>query len=136
MHKLRIAAVAVTCAFCSLEAHGPCSWPVEKFYPTTYGELELGDIVRRIRPYRTDAFTVATVEKLQHILGGWIRVGLMIRRNKGKSKPKAFDVLPDSPVRALRLVPCGALCCEQHHVARGPGIYHCQDHWQAWQAVA
>lgn len=126
----------LACHFCAAPAHGPCNWPVEKFFNSVYGDLEVGDVVRRIRPYRTDAYSVATVEKLQRILGGWIRVGLMIRVNKKPPKPKAFDVLPDSPVRVLRMGVCGQLACENCLAARGPGIYHCSEHWLSWQAVA
>lgn len=128
--------VMAQCSFCSEEAHGPCAWPVERWVEREASELVPGEIVRRHKENEADAahtIRVDSVSKLDEML---LRVVVVIKPKSGEPLMKMFETNTFQLVRVLRKVPCGALACENHLAARGPGIYNCRDHWMAWENVA
>lgn len=122
------------CHFCSEPAHGSCVWPVERFDEAEVGQLKEGDVIRRFDESKRTDWSVATVERLERLVGGVIRVSLSIRTKAWSVRGKTFEANDFSRCRVKVKVPCGVPVCECHIQIRGPGHYICKDHWFAFES--
>ena len=156
-----------TCAFCSsTEDLMACSWPVQDFVASTYGQLAVGDQVKRIADKTGHpAATVVSLEAWcmewivdRDVNGGkpycgrtplpfpmdgsfraayhYIRARMTVILRKANGKEITREVYMRSPVQVIRDTVCGALACECHRCERGPNATRCARHWTMLRAVA
>jgi hypothetical protein len=120
----------VTCHFCKDPAVNVCGWLVPKFVVDKAGALVVGD---RVKSYhgRGGSMAVIGIERLAR--GSGTAMTLRLRAPSGQ--PVDMGTFTDYAVQVERPRPCGVMVCEAH-VRDLDGAMHCQDHWQAWEAVA
>jgi hypothetical protein len=122
------------CVVCGAkDALAQCDWPEWRFVTARYGQLKVGDRVKRAierLKHRAPA-TVARVEAGTESAHGLLNIELAIQ---GRSK--FIQVRPSSPVMVERPTVCRAVVCELHRADRGPSGLVCMHHWHAWEAVA
>lgn len=118
-----------TCAFCSQPAVDSCAWPVYRFVKATYGDLAIGDRVRRA--HDKTARPPAVVGDIEPLPNEFVKIGLVI----GK-RYKPIQVRSTSPLQVERAVRCGAPVCESHLRQVDDRIVYCADDWRAWQGIA
>jgi hypothetical protein len=107
-----------------------CSWPDERFITVRYDELIVGDRVRRATE-RLKGRSPAIVESIDAYGSDQFKICLRI----GKRIKRVY-VLRKSPVRASRIMACGAPVCENHCREVDDGVVYCSNHWKAWETVA
>ncbi len=117
------------CSFCSASSILTCAWPVPAFVPARYGDILLGDVIRRVGDQRDPARVVS--------LGalGENTVWFDLRKPNGKTKwicqfkNELVDV-------QLGTRPCGARACNAHVREVGEGIGYARCHWDSWSQIA
>jgi hypothetical protein len=120
------------CAFCGETGDlARCAWPEWRFVTTRYGELKIGDRVKRAIERLKHRAPATVVRKEPRPDLAALEVELSIR-----GRVKVIHVKAGSPVMVERPVVCKAVVCELHRAERGPKSTVCMDHWRAWEAVA
>lgn len=129
------------CLFCAAEASERCSWPVIKTMPKQADHVYAGDTwISPDTKRRCAVLSVKHVPLEDH--NGWKfppRVEILVRfpRPRGRNEPPEHTYMrkPDAIVEVLGEGFCEADVCEFHQRDVG-GIFYCQQHWHAWEAVA
>lgn len=135
---MRVVFKSCECDFCGRAGElRECSWPVEKPVKISAERLKLTDVIvtrggKHLRPL-----------SLQRVTGWGDHGGFQIWVTRivyalhyGRDQYWMFYKLRHEKVTVLRKQPCGAVCCEEHRMDRGPKISCCQNHWRSWQEVA
>lgn len=123
--------VNTTCRFCTEPPVAQCAWPVEKLAFAHYGDVKVGDRIKRVVEFRAECRPPAEVVVVERCGVGEIRLVLAIGSRMKEIREKVTGLLRIAGEQA-----CGVPVCELHLRSVSDGRQYCMDHWDAWEKVA